>query len=118
MRSPNVLQPILARVSDDSKYPSVKSAANFAQMVIGFNKRLLKYVFRHIRASGHPQSMAVQRVAVSGYQNPESILVACQNLGDDLLISINSRRLTIRRRASRTHCLGTLILQRCGCRSE
>ena len=89
MRSPNVLQPIFARISDDSKHPSVKSAANFTQMLICFNKGRLKDVFRHIRASRHPKCMSVQGIAVSGYQNPERILVTAQNLGDDLLIGVD-----------------------------
>ena len=59
--------------------------------------------------------MAVQRIAVAGYQNPERVFVARQNLGDDLLIDINYRRLSIRRRTPCIKCLSSLILQRCGC---
>src|SRR3954469_25929051 len=102
MRSPNVLQPILAAIGDDSEYPGVKTPPNFAQMLIGFNKGRLKDVFRHIGTSGHSKCMSVQGIAVSGDENPERILVTGQNLGNDLLIGVDTRRRTIRRRVPRT----------------
>jgi hypothetical protein len=84
-------------------------------MLKRFNKRRLKYVFRHIRTSGHTQGMSVQGVAVTGYEYPERILVTCQDPGDYLLIRINYRHPIYGCRALRTRYLGTLILQRRGC---
>ena len=83
-------------------------------MLIGFNKRRLEYVFRHIRTSGHPKCMSVQGIAVSGYQNPERILVTAQDLGNDLLIGVDQRRLIVRRRTPSAQRLTCLILQRYG----
>ena len=84
-------------------------------MLIGFYKRRLEYVFRHIGTSSHAKCMSVQRIAVAGYQNRKRILVTSQNLGDNFLIGIDLRRRCIRRRASSAQHLSTLILQRCGC---
>jgi hypothetical protein len=54
--------------------------------------------------------MSVQRIAIARYQNREGILVTSQDLGNDLLIGIDSRRRGIRRRSSSAQRLGTLIL--------
>src|SRR3954469_3822724 len=112
MRSPNVLQPILAAIGDDSEYPGVKTPPNFAEMLIGFNKGRLEYVFRHIRTSGHSKCMAVQRIAVSAYQYPERVLVTSKNLGNNLLIGVDGRHLSIWCRPSPAQRLTALILQR------
>src|SRR5689334_13363352 len=83
-------------------------------MLIGFNKRRLEYVFRHIGTSGHAESMSVQRIAVASDQYRKRILVTAQNLGDNLLIGIDLRHSVSGSRPPASEPRSTLILQQCG----
>src|SRR4051812_10584217 len=88
MRPANVLQPVLASISDDPEHPSVKSPPHLGQVLIGLDEADLEDVLGHVRAAGHAQRVAVKRVAIATYEDSEGVAVARENSLDDLLIRV------------------------------
>src|SRR5438067_1785944 len=88
MRPANVLEPVLASISDDPEHPSVKSTPDFSQVLISLDEADLEDVLSDVRASGHAESMAVERVAVAGDQDSKRVAVTREDALDNELIGV------------------------------
>ena len=88
MRAANILEPVLARICDDSENPRIEPAAHFSKMLVRLDEAGLQNILGDIGTACHSECVAVKRIAVTLDQDSKCVLGSCKNAGDDFLIGI------------------------------
>jgi hypothetical protein len=86
MSAPDVFQPILAPIRHNPENPCIEAPSHLCEMLVRLDEGRLENILRDVRASGHAQRMAVQRIAVPPDQSRERLAVPRKDPVDDLLI--------------------------------
>src|SRR5688572_10179931 len=88
VRSPNVLQPILAAIGHDAEDPGIEATMHLSEVLIRFDKRRLEDILRYVRTPRHTERMPIEGIAVASDQEGECIPITRQHARNDFLVRL------------------------------